>query len=136
MIATCGWRALRAQAFGAGWRSQDRRVHHVAIENFVPREIEIDRAGHKDVALASFAQRSRSSRSCGVGDLEDDAPALGTANALLLQQGIHAHQQAVGVGAQQVHQPAVFAATARSRRPEACLPSSVVMPSSDCTKLV
>src|SRR5664279_5118293 len=49
-------RALGAQSFGAGGRSKNRGIHHVAIEDFVPREIEVHRARHEDIAFAALTQ--------------------------------------------------------------------------------
>src|ERR1039458_7900348 len=79
-------RALRPQSFSAGGRSKNRGIHHVAIEDFVPREIEVNRARHEDIAFAALTQAITQRPQLRVGDLEDDAPALRTAKALFLKR--------------------------------------------------
>src|SRR5271157_4936715 len=48
--------APREQPRGSRGRGEDRRIHHVAIERLVPREIEVGGASDKDISLAGFAQ--------------------------------------------------------------------------------
>ncbi len=47
-------RSLRAQTLRARGRGQNGRIDEVAVKNLVTREVEIRRAGDKDIALAPF----------------------------------------------------------------------------------
>ena len=109
-----------AQAFGAGGRGDDRDLDYIAVKYFPAREIRIAGMSDENIALATLAELFAQPQHARLGQLKHNAAALRPADALLLAQGIHAQDDAIGVSAQQVHQPPI-GARLRDVRPRSVL---------------
>src|SRR5208282_3249973 len=100
--------ALGFEAAGAFVGSYHGGVHQFAVEYSVVAELEGGAGGDQNVALTAAAKTGAQLLELRGDDAEDRAARPGTLEALLGAQGSHAEDDGVGVGAQQVHQPAVF----------------------------